>query len=113
MEKTTPKKPIGKPMELLIRQAHKRPLVDILHVSASQRGDVIAICPPGHPWSEAERNNPDWLLVHATLTAKDVEHLLEAAREGEPGWRRRVGINVDGLQAGAVLTRDELMGRAF
>lgn len=112
MDKTT-KPRIGKPMELLIRVNHKRPVIDMLHVDASQRGDVIVIFPKGHAWSEAERSNPDWIIVHSRLTAKEVDALQERGREDEPGWRRRVGINVDGLATGAVLTHDELIGRFF
>ena len=29
----------------------------------SKRGDVIAIHPGGHEWSEAERTNPDWIII--------------------------------------------------
>lgn len=100
-------------MELLIRIAHKQPVVSTAHVTASQRGDVIAAMPDGHAWSDAERTFPEWIIITAEITEDDVESLMEAGREGEPPWRRRIGVEVDGLVPGVVLTREELVARYF
>jgi hypothetical protein len=100
-------------MELLIRVNHKQPVGSELHDTASQAGDVIAAVENGWPWSNAERKNPDWIIVHCELTQSEVEALLEPARMNETPWRRRLGINPDMLKSGDVLTRAQLMARLF
>jgi hypothetical protein len=100
-------------MELLIRIADKHPVVAALYESASQRGDVIAACPDGWAWSQAERENPDWIIVTADITDIEAGALLEGFRSGEPRFRRRLGVDPTGLQSGAVLAREQLMKRVF
>lgn len=100
-------------MELLIRIVDKHPAVSMLRETSSQRGDVICAMPDGWQWSSAERNSSDWILITADITEAEAEALLEEARPNEPKYRRRLGVNTDGLKAGAVLTRAELNGRVF
>lgn len=100
-------------MELLIRIVDKHPAVSTMYETGSQRGDVICICPDGWQWSAGELNNPDWIIVKADLVEAECDALLESFREGEPKYKRRVGINVDGLKAGDTLTREQLMARVF
>lgn len=100
-------------MELLIRVTDKHPVVSTQYEEASQRGDVIASCPDGWAWSAAERNNPDWIIIRAAITEVESGALLEGYRPGEPKYRRRLGINPDGLRSGDTLTREQLMARAF
>lgn len=100
-------------MELLIRIADKHPIVSMDYEKSSQRGDVICACPDGWAWSAAERENPDWVIVTADITTIEAGALLESARPGEPQYRRRIGINPDGLQSGDTLTREQLMTRVF
>lgn len=103
----------GTDMELLIRVVNKYPENSDMFEKSSQRGDVISICPDGWGWSDAERNNPDWIIVSADITQAEVDALLEPGRAGEPQYRRRVGVEVDGIHSGDVLTRDELTARLF
>lgn len=103
----------GTEMELLIRIIDKQPAVSMLSETASQRGDLIAACPDGWAWTAIERDNPDWIIVHADLTEIEIGALMEAGRPNEPKYRRRLGINPDGLQSGAVLSREQLMARVF
>lgn len=100
-------------MELLIRLVDKQPAGHELWEKASQRGDVISACLDGWSWSDAERNNPEWLIVTAEITEIEAGGLLEPYRPNEPQYRRRVGLNPDGLQSGDVLTRSEVMARLF
>lgn len=100
-------------MELLIRVTDKHPVVSTQYEEASQRGDVIASCPDGWAWSAAERNNPDWIIIRAAITEVESGALLEGYRPGEPKYRRRLGINPDGLHPGDTLTREQLMARVF
>lgn len=100
-------------MELLIRVANKHPENSDMFEKSSQRGDVIAAMPDGWQWSVSERENPDWIIVSADITQAEVDALLEPGRAGEPQYRRRVGVDVDGIHSGAVLTRDELTARVF
>lgn len=100
-------------MELLIRIVDKHPAVSTLYERASQRGDVIVAVPDGWDWSNAERSNPEWIIVRAEITEIEVDALLEPGRLGEPQYRRRLGIDPSGLTAGAVLTREALMARIF
>jgi hypothetical protein len=100
-------------MELLIRTQHKQPQVSMLHETASQRGDVIAIQADGWAWSDAERSNPDWIIVTSDISPVDAVELMEAGRSDEPQWRRRIGIEVDGLQSGDIVAREQLLARTF
>lgn len=98
-------------MELLIRITDKHPVGSTQYESASQRGDVIAACPDGWAWSETERNNPDWIIIAADITDIEAGALLEGHRPNEPRFRRRLGVNPDGLKSGDTLTREQLNGR--
>ncbi len=100
-------------MEILIRVVDRHPIVSMDYEASSQRGDVIAACPYGWEWSQAERENPDWIIVTADITDIEAGALLEGFRPGEPRFRRRLGVDPDGLQSGAVLTREQLMARVF
>lgn len=54
-------------MELLIRVVDKLPRSADRDTDngRTKRGDVIAICPDGHPWGIEERTNPEWRLVRS------------------------------------------------
>ncbi|MBZ2208480.1 hypothetical protein [Massilia soli] len=64
-----------------------------------------------------------WVMVptsEATVSQSQMNEgtaqleFVPAPVEGyEPAWRRRIGINIDGLTVGQVFTRDELYARAF
>lgn len=95
-------------MELLIRIIDKSAAED-----ASQRGDVICACPDGWAWSDAERNNPDWIIIKADVTEIECDALLESGRPGEPRYRRRLGVDPGGLMSGDELSRNDLMARVF
>lgn len=95
-------------MELLIRIIDKSTAED-----ASQRGDVICACPDGWAWSDAERSNPDWIIIKADITEIECDALLESGRLGEPQYRRRLGVDPVGLMSGDELTRSALMARVF
>ena len=74
---------------------------------------MIAAMPDGWAWSDAERTNPDWIIVTAQITEVEAEALLEESRVNEPRYRRRLGIHLDGLTAGDVLTREQIIARVF
>lgn len=103
----------GTDMELLIRINDKHPIVSAMHETGSQRGDVVCACPDGWGWSQAEQDNPDWIIVTATITEVEASALLESGRPGEPQFKRRLGVNPDGLKSGDVLSREQLMARVF
>lgn len=98
----------GTEMELLIRTVNKSSAEN-----ASQRGDVIVTQPDGFGWSVLERSNPEWIIVTAQITEVEAEFLTEGPRNEEPNYKRRVGVTVDGLKSGDVLTRNEIMARVF
>lgn len=98
-------------MELLIRTVDKHPVVSMMSETSSQRGDVIAAMPDGWQWSDAERENPEWIIIYVDLVEVEVGALMEAARPGEPKYRRRLGVNIDGLKTGDRLIRSQLMDR--
>ncbi len=95
-------------MELLIRATDKAEAEN-----ASKRGDVIAACPDGWEWSAAERGNPDWIIIQANITQIEADALLEGFRPGEPQYRRRLGVNPNGLKSGDGLSRTDLTARIF
>lgn len=98
----------GTEMELLIRTVDKSSAEN-----ASKRGDVIAFQPDGFAWSALERGNPEWIIVTAQITEVEAEALTEGPRNDEPNYKRRLGVNIDGLQSGDMLTRTEIMARVF
>lgn len=100
-------------MELLIRVAHKQPIDSELHETSSQCGDVISVVPDGWEWSIAERENPDWIIIGCDITAVESDALTEPGRVDEPKWRRRLGVNTDGLKPGDTLTRAQINSRIF
>lgn len=103
----------GTDMELLIRIKDKHPAVSVSYERASMRGDVIAACSDGWAWSDAERNNPEWIIVTARITEVETGALMEPGRIGEPQYRRRLGVNPDGLQSGDILSRTDLLAKVF
>lgn len=100
-------------MELLIRTVDKHPAESAEYERASQRGDVICAVADGWEWSAAERENPEWIIIRADITQIEIDALMEPGRTGEPQYRRRVGVNTEGLLAGDLLTREQLMARVF
>jgi hypothetical protein len=62
---------MGLLMELLIWIADKSD--DAL---SPKRGDVLDAHPNGWPWSEAEFNNPDWVLIQTGITQAEADSLL-------------------------------------
>lgn len=98
----------GTEMELLMRTVDKSD-----EETASKRGDVIVFQPDGFIWSALERSNTDWIIITAQITEVEAESLTEGPRNGEPNYKRRLGVNIDGLQSGDVLTRTEIMARVF
>lgn len=75
-------------MELLIRVVDKPGAPDNPLVSAA--GDVIAICPDGWAWSEAELTNPEWRIVKCPLLAIERDALLASSPAEALVKRRRV-----------------------
>lgn len=50
--------------ELLVWVMDKEPAGDpVTDLHRPRRGDVIVACPDGHPWSQAERTHPRWVII--------------------------------------------------
>lgn len=81
-------------MELLVR------IVDRSEAeSDSKRGDVIAVQPDGWAWTDAERTNPDWLIIKvANLLATDRDTMVSTAQQFPAGRfrRREWGLDFSG-----------------
>lgn len=121
--------------ELLIRVKDKTnaddPDADRL---CSKRGDVVVVCPDGHPWSEAERTAPYWRIVKLPgIDPADLDELIRPEIDDtppEPGQppmrllrRRAAALDLDALPAavrawldddspGRAQTRSLVRGRA-
>lgn len=72
-------------MELLVR---------IIDRSAaendSKRGDIIAVQPDGWAWTDAERTNPDWVIIKvASLLDTDRYTMLSVQPPQNGRFRRR------------------------
>lgn len=63
-------------MEILVRIIDKDQPDPELEKMASKRGDVIAICPDGWPWSVAERTNPEWRIIRSPILQTHATTLL-------------------------------------
>jgi hypothetical protein len=93
------------PVEMLIRRVDKiNPNSDVQNARCTKRGDVIVVQPMGFDWSDAEINNPDWILIKvADLSLGDAETFLLpesplGEREAQPLLKRRAkSIDLDGL----------------
>lgn len=75
-------------------------LVRIIDRSAaeddSKRGDVICVQPDGWAWSEAERTNPDWLIIKVTgLLNTDRDTMHATGRNFPQGRVRRREWHLD------------------
>lgn len=77
-------------------------LVRIIDRSAaeddSKRGDVICVQPDGWAWSDAERTNPDWLIIKvASFLGTDRDTALATGRNFPAGRfrRREWKLNLD------------------
>lgn len=56
-----------------------------------KRGDVIAVMPTPHPWSERERTNPDWRILRLpNIDAADLSALLRPENETQAVARPRL-----------------------
>ena len=66
---------------MLVQVVDKKNADPYVDVGCYKRGDVIVICPDGHPWSEAERTNPDWTILKVPGAVDRHAGLLK----GEPG----------------------------
>jgi hypothetical protein len=95
-------------MELLIRTVDKGP--DAMH---SKRGHVIWVCPDGWEWSEAERTNPEWMIISVPITQIEADGLLSLPHDGDPPGRRRFRLNLNGLAHGNTISRAALMARVI
>ena len=62
-------------MELLIRVVDRCEPGQTPRPDQSQAGDVIAACPDGWPWSDAERDSPEWRIVRLPLTQTEADAL--------------------------------------
>ncbi len=65
-------------MEMLVRVVDsvndKDPVQDAMCL---KKGDVIAVCDDGHPWSKAELSNPNWRIIREPgVPRQEREHLL-------------------------------------
>jgi hypothetical protein len=63
-------------MELLIRIKDKEQPDKELAQRASKAGDVIAACPDGWAWTEAEKTNPEWRIIQVPLLEVEKDALL-------------------------------------
>lgn len=84
-------------MEILVRVVDKHPIVSMDYEASSQRGDVIAVCPNGHPWSPAELTNPDWRIIRAPILQAEADALLSKSQDATVKRRREWKINLDAL----------------
>ncbi len=79
--------------EVLFRIADKAPG----QIGAALAGDVIVVCPDGHPWTVAERTNPEWRIVQfpgvdvALLRSYEVPQLDPA---GGVMFKRAQGVDM-------------------
>lgn len=80
-------------MELLVRLIDRSE-----HEADSKRGDVVTAQPDGWGWSQAERTNPDWMIIKvAGMLATDSDALTHVAAPRQNGRfrRREWHINLD------------------
>lgn len=76
-------------MEVLIRVVDKGEAED-----ASKAGDVLAVCPDGWAWSQAERTADEWRIVRASLLASEVDALLSCSPDPAVLRRREYAVDV-------------------
>jgi hypothetical protein len=84
-------------MEILVRVVDKHPVESPDYEASSQRGDVIVVCPNGHPWSPAELTNPDWRIIRAPILQAEADALLAKSQDVTVKRRREWKIDLDAL----------------
>lgn len=80
-------------MEALVRIIDRGPGED-----DAKRGDVVEVHADGWEWSEAERTNPDWLIIKvASFLGTDRDTVLATRRNFPAGRfrRREWKLNLD------------------
>lgn len=99
--------------ELLVRTVDKvNPKDPEKDAQCLKRGEVVVIMPDGHPWSQRERNNPDWQLVQIPgMSVEDANikftqpPFVDPKIAGEEAMRNRkrraIKIDLDALVAHA------------
>jgi hypothetical protein len=89
--------------ELLIRIIDRGGVDVAKGYTDSKAGDVIAACPDGWAWSEAERTAPYWRIIQVKLLASETAVLL-AVGDGDPFKQRchKRKYSIDRAQLAAV-----------
>ena len=83
--------------ELLVRVVDKtNPNDPVVDAHLLKRGDVVAVCPDGHPWSERERSAEYWQIVRvAGVSVATLLHLVAEDVSRDPGRSRRRVVSLD------------------
>jgi len=83
--------------EILLNWVDKVPSSDPIYNQNYKQGDVIAICPDGWVWSNAEQINPNWRIVklpNVTVAAiQNLTYPVIDAVTGIPTKKRGSYIN--------------------
>lgn len=88
--------------ELLVRVADKVPPADPRYHLFLKAGEVVVVCPDGHPWSRAERENPDWRILRLPKLTESEAMMLIGGRKvvpetGKLPLRREFAIDLSRL----------------
>ena len=59
-------------------------------------GDVIVVVENGHPWTETERNNPDWQILLFPGPGSQLADMVQPDFRSGVLWRQRARHFVNG-----------------
>lgn len=82
-------------MELLVRIIDKEQPDETKRELVSKRGDVIAVCPDGHPWTETERTVDFWRIIRTPILMTHAETMLDQKIQLNGKLKRRREYSID------------------
>ena len=76
-----------------------------------QAGHVIAVCPDGWLWSDAEKTSAEWMIIHADITQAEADALSLPPATPNSKKFRKFKINIAGVKHGDKIARANLMSK--
>lgn len=88
--------------ELLVRRTDKVSLDKVEDSIILKRGDVVVVCPSPWNWSQAELNNPNWIVVKSDMTYEEATTYIspqKGDRRIDPALKLRAkSIDLDAIK---------------
>jgi len=89
--------------ELLVRRTDKVSIDKVEDSIILKRGDVVVVCPSPWNWSQAELNNPNWIIIKSDMSYEEATTFMtpqKGDRRIDPALKLRgKGIDLDNIKS--------------